>query len=61
MGTHAPLAYGRHPVTGEVIAVRSGERGYWQVKSGVVPEERNRELGVSEEEAAKLIVQQTSL
>ena len=48
------IAYGRHPLTNEVIAVKSGETGYWQTP-GVDPEQRNKELGVSEEMATTMI------
>ena len=47
------IAYGKHPLTGETIAVKSGERGYWQVSG--TPEELNKAAGLSEAEAAELI------
>jgi hypothetical protein len=49
------LAYGRHPITNDVIAVKRGESGYWQTRPGTDPELRNKELGISEAEALALI------
>lgn len=39
-----PFCYSTHPTTGEVIHIKRGEKGYWQVGLGASAEERNARL-----------------
>jgi hypothetical protein len=39
-----PHCYAKHPVTGEVIYIRRGVKGYWQLKQGDTVEQRNARL-----------------
>lgn len=47
--------FGRHPVTGEVIAIQHRVAGYFQLGDQVNPIERNRQNGVPEEVAQAVI------
>jgi len=39
-----PHCYANHPVTGEVIYIKRGVKGYWQLKQGDTAEQRNARL-----------------
>lgn len=56
LGLWPSRVFGRHPVSGEVIAIQHGIAGYFQIGDHVDPAERNRQSGVPEEVAQAVIV-----